>query len=52
MQIPNEETTSLVYYKTRIPATNYDNIKHILMALNNIGENSLADQSVGRETTA
>ncbi|KAJ0169420.1 hypothetical protein K1T71_015007 [Dendrolimus kikuchii] len=43
MQIPNEETTSLVYYKTRIPATNYDNIKHILMALNNIGENTLTN---------
>lgn len=39
IQMPNEATTSTVYYKKHIPATNYDNINHILMALNNIREN-------------
>lgn len=38
MQMPNEASTSIVYYKTHIPATNYDNINHILTALNNIKE--------------
>lgn len=38
MQMPNQEKPSKVYYKTHIPATNYDNINHILMALNNIRE--------------
>lgn len=39
MQMPNEQKTSTVYYKKHIPATNYDNINHILTALNNIREN-------------
>lgn len=38
MLMPNEKNPSLVYYKTHIPATNYDNINHILVALNNIKE--------------
>lgn len=39
MQMPNETKPSTVYYKTHIPATNYDNINHILTALNHIKEN-------------
>lgn len=38
MVMPNEKTPSLVYYKKHIPATNYDNINHILTALNNMKE--------------
>lgn len=38
MLMPHEEKPSLVYYKTHIPATNYDNINHILSALNNVKE--------------
>lgn len=39
MQMPNESTTSMVYYKAHIPATNYDTINHIINELNNIKEN-------------
>lgn len=39
MMMPNESRPSTVYYKTHIPATNYDNINHILSALNKIKEN-------------
>lgn len=38
MLMPEQEKPSLVYYKTHIPATNYDDINQILTALNNIGE--------------
>lgn len=38
MLMPNEKEPSSCYYKTHIPATNYDNINHILTALNNIKE--------------
>lgn len=38
MQVPGETKPYLTYYKTHIPATNYDNINHILKALNNIKE--------------
>lgn len=38
MIMPGDQKPSLVYYKTHIPATNYDNIDHILVALNNIKE--------------
>lgn len=39
MKMSHESRHSTVYYKTHIPATNYDNINHILSALNNIKEN-------------
>lgn len=39
MLMPNEKYPSIVYYKKHIPATNYDNINHILKALNNMREN-------------
>lgn len=39
MKMPNETKPSTIYYKTHIPATNYDNINQILNALNNIKEN-------------
>lgn len=39
MMMPNERQASTTYYKSHIPATNYDNINHILLALNNIKEN-------------
>lgn len=38
MTMPDQNTPSTVFYKTHIPATNYDNIEHILTALNNIKE--------------
>lgn len=38
MMMPNEKKPSTVFYKNHIPATNYDNIDHILSALNNIKE--------------
>lgn len=38
MLMPHEEKPSLIYYKTHIPATNYDNINHILTAMNNTKE--------------
>lgn len=39
MLMPGDSSTSMVYYKTHIPATNYDSINHILTALNSIKEN-------------
>lgn len=36
--MPLEVKPSLVFYKVHIPATNYDNINHILTAINNIKE--------------
>lgn len=43
VKLDHEESTSLVTYKSHIPATDYDNINHLLSALN---ENPLLENEI------